>query len=327
MGARPASTSLDHVLQMVQRAWIHSIVGDFLRYAPVSYAQLCALDREPYLQPACKSSLTLNDSTSTKLLEQLAGRTLLFNGDSISVEHWMATACALLPGATDHSRLTLGGLAPQSKSSSKAMCVSLRRGQLDATRVCYSRLGPEQLRIMCDDLTSTDVIIANWGIQYHTSSGKVSMALANVTAETIRALTDKQSQRARPFVIWRERAPQHFPGSSGHYGGDKVWWSKTRQNCTPISRPDTSYNDLVSPMVRAAGIPILPVWKPSLPHHHAHFSWKPLGGHDVLDCTHYCLASGLLDHWVELLMVQLQQSLSLNLSVAPLASSHIAYIR
>ena len=72
----------------------------------------------------------------------------------------------------------------------------------------------------------------------------------------------------------------------------------------------TRYNELTSPIVRAAGIPILPVWEPSLPHHRAHVGWKPLRGGRTLDCTHFCLASGLLDHWVELLMATMLPSLT-----------------
>ena len=95
-----------------KESWTSAVVGDALRYAPVHYAELCPLEREPYLQPA-PGRPPRNEGTAAaaSVLGQLAGRTVLFNGDSISVQHWMATACALLPGATDHSRMTVGGLA------------------------------------------------------------------------------------------------------------------------------------------------------------------------------------------------------------------------
>jgi hypothetical protein len=287
----------------------------------VAYAELCGIDREPYLQSVCNPLLRINDRIAGKLLEHLSGRTLLFNGDSISVEHWMATACALLPGADTHSHLTVSSLAPVRSGASKAMrsrtlamCVSLDRGGHDATRLCYSRLLGSALRSAAESLGPTGVIVANWGIQYHTPTGKVGRELANVTAETISALTGRPRSE-QPHLIWREIAPQHFPSlgaSTGNYGVEKSWWRTTRADCAPIQQRDTSYNDLVRPIVQAAGIPILPIWEPSVPHHEAHFSWKPLGARNVLDCTHYCLASGLLDHWVEILIAQLLESLNIR---------------
>ena len=95
-----------------KESWTSAVVGDALRYAPVHYAELCPLEREPYLQPA-PGRPPRNEGTAAaaSVLGRLAGRTVLFNGDSISVQHWMATACALLPGATDHSRMTVGSVA------------------------------------------------------------------------------------------------------------------------------------------------------------------------------------------------------------------------
>ena len=142
----------------------------------------------------------------------------------------------------------------------------------------------------------------NWGVQFHTAAGKVLGLLANYTAATVRAAADRPP-RARPLIIWRETAPQHFPGGNGNFGTVKSWWATTNASCLPTEHPYRGYNELTSPIVRAAGIPILPVWEPSLPHHRAHVGWKPLRGGRTLDCTHFCLASGLLDHWVELLIV------------------------
>ena len=93
-------------------------------------------------------------------------------------------------------------------------------------------------------------------------------------------------------------------------GAVKSWWATANASCLPTTHPYRGYNDLTSPIVRAAGIPILPVWEPSLPHHRAHVGWKSLRGGRNLDCTHFCLASGLLDHWVELLVARMLPSLN-----------------
>ena len=285
----------------------HAVVGDFFfKYAPSAYAELCPLDREPYRQSTCGDPLPgIDESLATNMLERLAGSTVLFNGDSISVEHWMATACALLPGAhTWSTRVSISSLASKSRRTTQAMCVSLGREGQNATRLCYSRLESAALRLACDNLGPADVVVANWGVQYHTHTGKASVYLTNVTAETIRALTARP-RWVRPLIIWRETAPQHFPADTGNYGGDRLWWTTQHANCMPIQRLDLSFNEVVNPMLRQARIPILPVWEPSLPHYNAHFSWKPLGDRRVLDCTHYCLATGLLDHWVELLFARI----------------------
>ena len=313
-------------------SWTSAVVGDALRYAPVHYAELCPLEREPYLQPA-PGRPPRNEGTAAaaSVLGQLAGRTVLFNGDSISVQHWMATACALLPGATSHSRMTVGSFAAADRkrqssvgsvaaadstrqssgrpATPNAMCVSLRSGLQRAVRVCYARLEPAELRVAVDSLSSQDVLVINWGVQLHTAAGKVLGLLANYTAATVRAAADRP-QRARPLIIWRETAPQHFPGGNGNFGTVKSWWATTNASCLPTEHPYRGYNELTSPIVRAAGIPILPVWEPSLPHHRAHVGWKPLRGGRTLDCTHFCLASGLLDHWVELLMATMLPSLT-----------------
>ena len=221
----------DACYRWFKESWTSAVVGDALNYAPVHYAELCSLDREPYLQPAQGSPPRKDDTaTAAGVLGQLAGRTVLFNGDSISVQHWMATACALLPGATNHSRMTVGSLAvadlklervPPARvrpTTPKAMCVSLRNGRQRAVRVCYSRLEPAELRLaVSDSLRSKDVLVINWGVQFHTGAGKVLGVLANYTATTVRAAADRP-QRARPLIIWRETAPQHFPGGNGNFG-------------------------------------------------------------------------------------------------------------
>ncbi len=216
----------DACYRWFKQSWTSAVVGDALNYAPVHYAELCPLDREPYLQPAQGRPPRKDDTaTAASALGQLAGRTVLFNGDSISVQHWMATACALLPGATNHSRMTVGSLAvadvklePRARPTTpKAMCVYLRNGRQRAVRVCYSRLEPAELRLAVDGLRSKDVLVINWGVQFHTGAGKVLGLLANYTAATVRAAADRP-QRARPLIIWRETAPQHFPGGNGNFG-------------------------------------------------------------------------------------------------------------
>ena len=187
-----------------KESWTSAVVGDALRYAPVHYAELCPLEREPYLQPAQgRPPRKEGTAAAASVLGQLAGRTVLFNGDSISVQHWMATACALLPGATDHSRMTVGSVAAaDSKRQSsgrpatpKAMCVSLRSGLQRAVRVCYARLEPAELRVAVDSLSSQDVLVLNWGVQFHTAAGKVLGLLANYTAATVRAAADRPQRR------------------------------------------------------------------------------------------------------------------------------------
>ena len=217
----------DACYRWFKESWTSAVVGDALRYAPVHYAELCPLNREPYLQPAqSRPPRKEGTATAASVLGHLAGRTVLFNGDSISVQHWMATACALLPGTTNnHSRMTVGSLAvadlklePRVRPTTpKAMCVSLQNGRQRAVRVCYSRLAPEELRLAVDSLTSKDVLVINWGVQFHTGTGKVRAVLANYTAATVRAAADRP-QRARPLIIWRETAPQHFPGGNGNFG-------------------------------------------------------------------------------------------------------------
>ena len=71
-----------------KESWTSAVVGDALRYAPVHYAELCPLDREPYLQPAQgRPPRKEGTAAAASVLGQLAGRTVLFNGDSISVQH------------------------------------------------------------------------------------------------------------------------------------------------------------------------------------------------------------------------------------------------
>ena len=111
--------------------------------------------------------------------------------------------------------------------------------------MCYARLEPAELRVAVDSLSPQDVLVINWGVQFHTAAGKVLELLANYTEATVRAAADRP-QRARPLIIWRETAPQHFPGGNGNgnFGTVKSWWATTNASCLPTEHPYRGYNEL-----------------------------------------------------------------------------------
>jgi len=70
------------------------------------------------------------------------------------------------------------------------------------------------------------------------------------------------------------------------------------------------YNRISNPLVQREGVPIIAVWHDSLLHsERKHFgrtqafqrtpSGVQLSNRSVLDCTHFCLGSGVVEHWVE----------------------------
>ena len=55
-------------------SWQHAVIGDFLKYAPVHYAELCPIDREPYrvASRACGDRLTRVDASLARTLLERA---------------------------------------------------------------------------------------------------------------------------------------------------------------------------------------------------------------------------------------------------------------
>ena len=76
------------------------------------------------------------------------------------------------------------------------------------------------------------------------------------------------------------------------------------RNCSAIAgKPANKFNEVSAPIVNAFGYPVIRTWVDSLARWDDHLGWvyAPETKGLVLDCTHFCLATGVLDHWVFLL--------------------------
>ena len=141
--------------------------------------------------------------------------------------------------------------------------------------------------------------------------------IRHVTGDFLQGLSSIPAA-LKPAVVWRETSPQHFNTSRGDGAFVNRRWAVAYmgRRCVSIATSKLSNvsNAASLPLVRAAGVDVLGgIWRSAAGRPSDHIGWTSRaeggvadGGKGAdsfyLDCTHYCLASGLLDHWVALLV-------------------------
>jgi hypothetical protein len=269
---------------------------------------------------------TADDELVHSAMDRLAGRTLLFSGDSIDCELFLATVCwfrdaaqarggavdgpaveALdIPGASNHSVELTRYCA--------SFGVAAGRPRSALVRLCYTRaILPTDVRAHAMSIGRTGVIVLSLSINLLTErsfglAARVRWALASQAAAI-----DSIPAGGRPGVVFREASPQHFPSTSsavgeytraGHGGASQVY--RVGQKCMPYDRASNRINRLADAVLLMLGFPVVRLWRESLWRWQDHFEWTHTFTRStaILDCTHWCLASGVLDRWVVLLMQQ-----------------------
>ena len=286
------------------RSWRGPVVPQPWVYSTHHYLDACnaSLRRDvAYVRHRSYSLEGAEDEAAVlAAMRRLRGRTLYFYGDSITLEHFLACACWFRATALA-SRGTVG---PAAVTSRAARCVELQLGGADggrheSIRLCYgSSLSGDQLRSEFAAVGRRNgVVVAGLGLPASTPQ-----LVASVAGEVVSAVRSLGADE-RPRFIWREFAAQHFPNPTGQYVHRKSWPNRG-PSCSRATPNFTSFhNDAASPVVRAAGFPVLPTWRASLERSQDHYGVTSVNWErrPILDCTHLCLHSGVVDHWVAIL--------------------------
>jgi hypothetical protein len=245
------------------------------------------------------------------VLRRWNGSTVYFDGDSVTIQHYVEFCCRLLPfiigqpaisrqptsvacntGNVCHPNHPMGPIKSSSATfgygSARVRVVAL--AQVNDFR--YSLFN--NLRIV----KSGDVIVANHGLH-----GSEASHMQHLT----RIMPALQAARARGVsIIWRETTASNFadcPGGLRCAVAQRKQPSATAQ-CGAYTMLNVSLawtqstNERVTALMRANGIPILRVWN-------ATFTAPPechIGG--GRDCVHFCIP-GPLGYLVDALLFRL----------------------
>lgn len=294
-------------------------------HTPHHYMSKCPVNRTDYsrhmslgLEPAQM------DAKVGAIAKALAGRVIFFLGDSLSLEHWLAAVCWFGTvgrlGEVERPDMRFVHLSRVKDRSGWAQCVTTA----SRMQLCYSHCSEAALIDAVNGTwppMRTAIIVANYGILGFDTPRDL---LRQITRAYLDALASIPAHW-RPTFVWRETSPQHFNTTKGDGTWSPKHWQRRHMGrlCAPIepARLSNVSNEASLPLVRAAGVEILGgVWTSSASRWGDHLGWTSMSDDDVplrpgqkteyhLDCTHYCLASGVLDHWVELLVVWLLRQL------------------
>jgi hypothetical protein len=243
----------------------------------------------PFRARLLVSGCTLDEFSAAAFLDTIAGRTIVFVGDSVTEQHYHALVCALLaharPAEWYPANATRGSLW-QARS-----CVPFPNGAivclLTAAKLT-EQLPPMKLigARLRGALFAWDVVVANVGVHFH----NVAMASAHWAALAGRLAPQQSPSTVAPRLIYRETGPQHF--ATGKWG-DKIDEPGCRAFGPEASQHKNMYNAVVLPKAAAAGAALLRVWHVSEPHWSEHVGAR--------DCTHY-KQPGVIDAWNRILL-------------------------
>lgn len=256
------------------------------------------------MRPACQPNL--QDRTDPIKVAWAAGRlvnnTLLFIGDSVSIEHYLATLCRLRSLRKEMLwNMVSWDPEPVVFNSGRIWIHCMRNFQPLHPAVCFthplhgrnydpldlSNNWNKSLVVLAQALQLVSngtrvTIVANLGLHYRNPH-----MLTDVTETMLAAL---QHVPVPPSaVIWRETSAQHFAGNGGVYSGPHSF----SNGCTPHGNPKDFFNNITNSIAKAHGLPIIQTWESS------GYRWDAHPGRG--DCSHWCLGTGVVESWVDTL--------------------------
>lgn len=250
------------------------------------------------------SDCTLPAFDATDFLQQVAGKTIHFFGDSVTRQHYESLTCHMSQYITEY-HVGWQFRNGQSKRNCpfsgnehcqlpmKGTCVELQKD----TKICFHE--EDRAKGLIEDLSkpwvqkSGHVFVLNTGAHYFNNTEGYQRdveALAKIMSD----LKAKGKQ-----VIWRETSPEHFDSASGLYP-PADWHKDEAYGCRLRTDAHSNWkNDMANPIIKKAKIPILYV------NANARSQWDAHVGNNhrktfVLDCQHWCLPS-VPDLWTRML--------------------------
>ena len=254
--------------------------------------------------------------SAQELRTRLANRTVIFLGDSVSLQMALALACALWKvtasdGSPSEIVRSVNGEENIVETAERSRCMRFFDSQVvcwvsagkccihavDHTtcqRTCARTLG-HALAQWGNILTAADVMIANVGVHFNIDKLQ-DMALIDAEIEgfcsSYKTLLDDRGADMLPTMVFRESGPQLWPKGRYHYNRSLLqscaaWPDEWFWKAKPWDSTYNPYNSMVNELLEnclprtPARFSRLPVWFPT----------AQLGIHDLLpvagDCTHY----------------------------------------
>ncbi|CAJ1957516.1 unnamed protein product [Cylindrotheca closterium] len=155
--------------------------------------------------------------------------------------------------------------------------------------------------ILMNVMEPSDLVIWNAGV-HHTRSFQGTTNDLIPMLQNIFSSYSKQKKSKKhslPSLWWKESYAQHF--ETGH------WESRKQREChdismLPMENETGIYNQVTEPLVQQFHIPVMRVYKASVPLYMAHNKSR--------DCTHYCTGDrGPMDHDNALLLALIQNAI------------------
>ena len=250
------------------------------------------------------SSCALTEFDAEAFMESIRGRNLIFLGDSLSTQHFQIIVCSLHGSVTAKYNVQWNRLIQNYGSHNCLWGDSFCH--IDTAEVYYpdydARIVLKQLKrvteltttYLAQQATTSDIVVMNLGAHYngpqHFKEYEQELKLFT------RAYSNSE---VKPLILWRESAPQHFTnGLNGYYNGPA-------HLCGPIRNLENFHNldhrnRIAEKVLSAADIPILRIAAPTVLQFDAHVGDSKRQDH-LYDCQHYCMPSGALYHWRDLL--------------------------
>ena len=242
-------------------------------------------------------------------LQHWAGRTLVMAGDSLSKMLYLDLTESLIAA----------GLNITVRSNFQHLDLMYRSGMLFQCRafqqdciLCFfwgpgSILNPwhgngdalapvdgksrRHAAIFRGNLGPEDVILWNAGVHEKANSAglqQLRQRVSQIVSSYHNNNNAGRQQEEQAQLWWRETLPQHFRAGSYQQHAERQCYpaeSFHPQTATTTTRSQQQqlgvYNEVTSPIVVAAGVPVMHTYATALPLHDAHY--KP-----GLDCTHFC---------------------------------------
>lgn len=243
-------------------------------------------------------------------LERSRSKKLLFIGDSLSLQTWIAIVCSL--HSTEISAVyniewfnflkfynvpewendvCFHGL-PHCYIKSGSVYYPQYNATIMINCTHFDSLhGFHSLSNIADNwsMGSNDVMILNYGMHFDPTT--MEKVLKNVIEEIVKLQLSQDS----PVVVWRETMPAHFNGLVG-YTSDPINGNCSGYNDLELAYSSDYKNRMADKIFSKAGIPILRVAQNLFSEWYSHFGREFMLPRHHLDCVHYCNPSGALDH-------------------------------
>lgn len=257
--------------------------------------------------------------TPCDLWPLIQGRTLFLMGDSMMLDFYKSTQCFLYEFWPELEQHNVTRDAPLQEELSKELLAACAV-MVQHTRICYIRVDKGQdfygrvLPLMPQVSSPSDLLVANFGLHHWQDYG-----------EKLRAFTKyyRSHKKRLPRLLWQQTSQQHFDNGEGNgeYPGGKLpFQCKRIDNFTVVGdgvvqleagKTDKNAvltgswrNTEADPIIRKAGIPIVPSFNETLWMADMH---RDNGqGHE---CTHFCHPSAP-QTWVVALYRALRDSTS-----------------